>query len=95
MFTHKLRRRMVALSLALGASVVFAEGPQLGKPLTAADIAAWDISAMPDGAGLPPGSGTSAQGAAIYAQKCAACHGENGKGGISAALVSEIGRAHV
>ena len=89
MFTHKLRRRMVALSLALGASVVFAEGPQLGKPLTAADIAAWDISAMPDGAGLPPGSGTSAQGAAIYAQKCAACHGENGKGGISAALVSD------
>ena len=36
---------------------------------------------MPDGTGLPPGSGTSAQGAPIFAQKCAACHGENGKGG--------------
>ena len=36
---------------------------------------------MPDGAGLPPGSGTAAQGAVIYAQKCVACHGEGGKGG--------------
>ena len=42
---------------------------------------------MPDGSGLPPGSGTPAQGATIYAQKCAACHGANGKGGINAALV--------
>jgi len=44
-------------------------------------------SIMPEGGGLPPGSGTPAQGAPIYAQKCAACHGENGKGGVSAALV--------
>ena len=42
---------------------------------------------MPDGTGLPPGSGTAAQGAPIYAQKCAACHGESGKGGTAAALV--------
>ncbi len=27
---------------------------------------------------MPPGSGTPAQGAPIYAQKCALCHGENG-----------------
>ena len=45
------------------------------------------MSVLPDGAGLPPGSGTPAQGARIFAQKCVACHGENGKGGISAALV--------
>ena len=38
---------------------------------------------MPDGAGLPPGSGTAAQGAPIYAQKCVACHGEGGKGGVA------------
>jgi S-disulfanyl-L-cysteine oxidoreductase SoxD len=34
---------------------------------------------MPDGTGLPPGSGTPAQGARIYAEKCVACHDENGK----------------
>jgi len=42
---------------------------------------------MPDGTGLPPGSGTPAQGSAIYAKKCAVCHGQNGKGGTSAALI--------
>ena len=37
--------------------------------------------------GLPAGSGTAAQGAQIYAQKCVACHGENGKGGSASALL--------
>jgi S-disulfanyl-L-cysteine oxidoreductase SoxD len=45
---------------------------------------------MPDGTGLPKGSGTPAQGAPIYAEKCSACHGDNGKGGIAAALVSDV-----
>jgi len=76
-----------ALALAFGTGVAFAEGPNLGRPLDAADIAAWDISILPDGTGLPPGSGTPAQGARIFAQKCAMCHGEGGKGGVAAALV--------
>jgi cytochrome c len=79
--------RLIALLLALGASTAIAAGPNLGRPLTAAEIAAWDISIQPDGTGLPPGGGTPAQGAKIYAQKCANCHGENGKGGTSSALV--------
>ena len=64
-----------------------ADGPDLGKPLDAADIAPWDSSIMPDGRGLPPGAGTAAQGAQVYAQKCAACHGEGGKGGASMSLL--------
>ena len=55
--------------------------PKLGKPITEADIAAWDIAAMPDGTGLPPGSGTAVQGAKCSREKCVACHGEGGKGG--------------
>ena len=55
-----------------------AESPKLGQPITEADITAWNIEALPDGNGLPPGSGTAKQGAAIYSQKCALCHGENG-----------------
>ena len=85
--------RLVACACVLAVCAGFAcaaDGPRLGKPLTAADMAAWDISVMPDGAGLPPGSGTAAQGAALYVQKgCVACHGENGKGSASAALVSD------
>ena len=77
-----------AIALAFGfATAANAETPGLGKPITEADIAAWNIEVLPDGTGLPPGSGTPAQGAKIYAEKCAACHGENGKGGRSAALV--------
>ena len=67
-----------ALALAFGAGTALAETPGLGKPISEADIAAWNIEALPDGSGLPPGSGTAAQGAPIYAQKCAMCHGENG-----------------
>jgi mono/diheme cytochrome c family protein len=73
----------VSLAVAFGSVAVAAESPKLGKPTTEADIAAWNITAMPDGTGLPPGSGTAAQGAAIYAQKCVACHGEGGKGGVA------------
>jgi S-disulfanyl-L-cysteine oxidoreductase SoxD len=81
------RKVALALAVALGSSAALAEGPNLGKPLDPADLAAWDITVLPDGTGLPPGSGTPAQGAPIYAEKCALCHGENGKGGRNAALV--------
>src|SRR6266853_5222544 len=85
MSTHKLPA--VVLALGLGSGAAFAAGPNLGTPIEPADIAAWDISIQPDGTGLPPGGGTPAQGAKIYAQKCVACHGENGKGGNNAALI--------
>src|SRR2546425_209227 len=78
------------IALGLGSSVAFAQGPNLGRPISPAEIAAWDISILPDGSGLPPGGGTPAQGSRIYAQKCAACHGENGKGAQNAALVGGL-----
>ena len=52
----------------------------LGRAATAAEIAAIDIDANSAGVGLPPGSGTAASGAVIYAQKCAVCHGPKGEG---------------
>jgi len=68
----------IALALAFGAGAAIAETLGMGKPTTEAEIAAWNIEVLPDGTGLPPGSGTAVQGAAIYSQKCAMCHGENG-----------------
>ncbi len=41
-------------------------------------IAAWDIDILPDGHGLPPGSGTVAEGEQIFAAKCQVCHGRTG-----------------
>lgn len=87
MFTHRVRSALVLAALALSSGFVFAQGPNLGTAISPAEIAAWDISIMPDGSGLPPGSGTPEQGARIFATKCAACHGQNGKGGTNAALV--------
>lgn len=52
----------------------------LGRPATAAEIARWDIDVRPDGKGLPAGSGTAAQGSAIFLAKCAVCHGPMGEG---------------
>jgi S-disulfanyl-L-cysteine oxidoreductase SoxD len=87
MFMRKPPITTFVLALSLGSSAAFAQGPNLGKPIDPAEITAWDISILPDGTGLPPGSGTPAQGAPIYAQKCAMCHGIDGKGGVNAAVV--------
>jgi S-disulfanyl-L-cysteine oxidoreductase SoxD len=70
---------------------VLAQAPQFGQALTPADIAPWDISIGPDGAGLPSGSGTAARGEAVYAAKCQACHGGKGVGGPNDALVGGFG----
>ena len=52
----------------------------IGRRATDDEIRAWDIDVNPDGKGLPAGRGTYAQGAATFAQKCAACHGPHGEG---------------
>jgi len=76
-----------AALLVLASSAAFAQAPNFGKPIEPGEITVWDISILPDGTGLPPGGGTPEQGAPIYVQKCFMCHGENGKGGVNAALV--------
>lgn len=62
----------------------------LGRAATPAEIARIDIDIMPDGAGLPAGRGTSADGAATYAAKCAQCHGATGKEGPNDVLVGRL-----
>lgn len=58
-----------------------------GRPATAAEIAAWDTDVNGLGEGLPPGRGTYADGQALYARACAACHGAGGEGGAGSQLV--------
>src|SRR5690242_17481752 len=59
----------------------------LGKTPTAEEIRAWDIAISPTGKELPPGSGSAREGAPLYAQKCAACHGATGSGGRAPQLI--------
>ena len=63
--------------------------PHLGTPMSAAEIAKWNLTIFPDGRGLPPGHGTATEGRAIYAQKCASCHGDRGQGATAQDLVGE------
>jgi cytochrome c len=66
--------------------------PKLGRPATPDDIAKADISIPPDGKNLPAGSGSVAQGAMVFQQKCAVCHGANAEGTPSGdRLVGGIG----
>ena len=83
---------VAALALAFAGAASAADHPGLGKPVSETDLAVWDISIGPDGKGLPPGSGTPAQGATIFAQKCEACHGKEGIGGSNAALANAPGK---
>jgi cytochrome c len=66
-------------------------GPRLGVPATPAELESADVSIGPDGAGLPPGSGTPSQGEAIFNTKCIMCHGSQGAGGINDQLVGGNG----
>lgn len=61
-----------------------------GRPASPERIAAWDIDVRPDGEGLPPGNGAVAEGEAIYARKCASCHGVTGTEGPDARLVGRV-----
>jgi cytochrome c len=61
-----------------------------GQPATPADLARF-FSSLPDGSDLPKGSGTVAQGKAVYEAQCAACHGENLQGGLGDRLVGGRG----
>ena len=67
------------------------ESPNLGREATPAQIAGWDISVGPDGVGLPSGQGAPARGAAVYEQKCQACHGAKGAGQPNDRLVGGHG----
>src|SRR5215467_12959822 len=92
-------RDLVALALALvvggcagrGVTTTTMETPNLGRNATPAQIAGWDISVGPDGAGLPAGSGTAATGLTVYEQKCQSCHGASGAGQPNDRLVGGQG----
>lgn len=88
---HKGLAIIAALALGAGAAIA-ADAPGLGRSVSEADLALWNITIGPDGVGLPAGSGTPAQGKVVYEQKCELCHGKEGAGGRNAKLVSTTDR---
>jgi len=79
---------MIALATCVAA---LAQSPtyNLGRTPSAEESRTCCIPITIEGDGLPPGSGTAKQGAPIYAQKCAVCHGQTGTEGPRTVLVAE------
>jgi cytochrome c len=82
----------IAIAVAFGAAIAAQQPSQppsgLGRPPTPAELRAWDLSIGPEGAELPAGSGTVAQGEVVFTQRgCAACHGPTATEGPAPALV--------
>ena len=72
---------VAGFAMVLSGTATAAERPfGLGTLATAEQIAGWDIDVRPDGKGAPIGSGTAADGEEVYAERCAACHGDFGEG---------------
>jgi len=85
------RELFLASAITIGAPMSQAFSTDFGRPATPDDIKLWDIDVRSDGKGLPDGSGTVAQGRQVFADNCAACHGDNGQGGIKDRLVGGQG----
>lgn len=66
---------------------------KVGAPVTAEEIAPWDIDiSTSDGKGLPAGKGSVAEGEKVFAEKCVSCHGEKAAGGsMYGSMVGGVG----
>lgn len=69
-----------ALAVAALAGPALAEPLGLGRAALPEEVAAWDVTVLPDGQGLRPGSGDVLTGEEIFAENCASCHGEFAEG---------------
>lgn len=78
----KLPETLGFLSLAavLAAGPALAQVHGLGRIALPEEIAAWDVAVLPDGQGLPDGSGSVEDGEDIFVQHCASCHGDFAEG---------------
>lgn len=86
---------LAAFAMATGVATADLSKPQVsfGTPISEADVAAWDIDIeTPTGKGLPAGKGSVAEGEALFAVQCVACHGEKAAGGAQfGSMVGGIG----
>lgn len=74
---------LVVFAALTAAAAAWAQAPNyknVGRAPTTDEIQAWDRAVGPAGKELPAGSGTAKEGAEIFADKCAVCHGPSGEG---------------
>ncbi|HEY7169338.1 MAG TPA: c-type cytochrome [Vicinamibacterales bacterium] len=87
----KVSGLLLSLLLASAAAGAQSSTYGVGRPPTPEEIRALGSPIAPDGSGLPVGSGSVADGRALFAARCARCHGPQGEGGIGVRLVGGQG----
>jgi len=90
---------MSTITRAVLATLLFATSAALaaeratfgfGTTPTETELGAF-VSPLPDGRGMPQGSGSVLEGKSVYQQQCASCHGEKLQGGIGDRLIGGRG----
>ena len=86
-------RGLLPVALALASTGLAAQGaPRYGFGSTpSAETMQRFVSPLPDGRGLPQGSGSVGQGRTVYERRCAACHGADLEGGQGDRLIGGRG----
>ena len=85
----------LTLFTAFGLTCLFAQSKagHIGRVPTAEELRKWESPVLPDGMGLPVGSGSAVPGEMVFTSKCAGCHGMRGEGHdpVGPQLVGGIG----
>jgi S-disulfanyl-L-cysteine oxidoreductase SoxD len=76
------RARRAAFLVCFSATLVLADSvdERIGHTPTSEELREWKVPVLPDGTGLPAGSGNAIGGEKVFLSKCAACHGNHGEG---------------
>ncbi|MGX0877171.1 cytochrome c2 [Roseovarius sp. MBR-154] len=71
---------VAGITVSATATAVWPGEYGLGREALPEEIAAWDVKIMPDGRGLPEGSGDVWTGEEVFIANCASCHGDFAEG---------------
>ena len=83
---------LICYQYSLAVDDVFADkAPMLGKSISINAVQEVDFVVLPNGDGLPEGSGGADTGKRLFNIHCMACHGEKAKGGINGDLAGGHG----